>query len=103
MKIVRPEEVNLENYKKALIQVISSDAAANLEEAQDELSEIEVDPESFLAKQEDPKALGGDVKLPEVHSFLDYQELPAGCGMGKYAGVSTFAGKRERQNFFPTV
>ena len=65
MKIVRPEEAHLESYKKALIQAISSGTAANLAEVQDELLEIEADPESFLAKQEDPKALGGDVKLPD--------------------------------------
>lgn len=65
MKIVRPEAVHLESYRSALIRAISSGTAANLEEAQDDLSEIEADPGSFLAKQENPKALGGDVKLPD--------------------------------------
>ena len=65
MKIVRPDEVYLESYKMALIHAISSGTAAYLEEAQRDLSEIETDPESFLAKLEDPKALGGDVKLPD--------------------------------------
>ena len=65
VEIVRPTELYLESYKQALIQAISSGTAASLAEAQDELSEIEADPESFLAKQEDPKALAGDVKLPD--------------------------------------
>ena len=65
MKIVRPEERYLESYKQALIQAISSGTAAYLEEAQRDLSEIETDSASFLAKQDDPKALGGDVKLPD--------------------------------------
>lgn len=65
MKIVRPEEVHLDSYRKALVQAISLGTAVNLVEAQDQLAEIEADPESFLAKKEDPKALGGDVKLPD--------------------------------------
>ena len=65
MKIVRPSEAYLESYKKALIRATSSGTAAYLEEAQRDLSEIETDPTSFLAKQDDPKALGGDVKLPD--------------------------------------
>ena len=65
MQIVRPDEIYCESYKKALIQAISSGTAADLEEAQRDLSEMEVDPVSLLAKQEDPKALGGDVKLPD--------------------------------------
>lgn len=65
MKIVRPDEVYLKSYKEALIQAISSGTAAYLEEAQRDLLEIETDPSSFLAKQDDPKALGGDVKLPD--------------------------------------
>lgn len=65
MKIVHPDEVYLESYKSGLIQAISLGTAAYLEEAQRDLSEIEADPASFLAKQEDPKALGGDVKLPD--------------------------------------
>ena len=65
MHIVRPDQVYLDSYKSALIQAISSGTAAYLEEAQRDLSEIAADPESFLAKQEDPKALGGDVKLPD--------------------------------------
>ena len=65
MKIVRPDEVYLKSYKSGLIQAISSGTAAYIEEAQRDLSEIEADPASFLAKQEDPKALGGDVKLPD--------------------------------------
>lgn len=65
MKIVRPEEVHLDSYRKALVQAISLGTAVNLVEAQDQLAEIEADPEFFLAKKEDPKALGGDVKLPD--------------------------------------
>ena len=65
MHIVRPDQVYLDSYKSALIQAISSGTAAYLVEAQRELLEIEADSESFLAKQDDPKALGGDVKLPD--------------------------------------
>ena len=65
MKIVRPEEVHLDSYRKALVQSISLGTVVNLVEAQDQLAEIGADPESFLAKKEDPKALGGDVKLPD--------------------------------------
>ena len=65
MYIVRPAQVYLDSYKSGLIQAISSGSAAYLEEAQRDLSETETDPKSFLAKQEDPKALGGDVKLPD--------------------------------------
>ena len=65
MQIVRPEEIYLESYKSALVLAISSGTAAYLAMAQDELSEIEADPISFLAEQEDPKALGPAVKLPD--------------------------------------
>ena len=65
VEIVRPTELYLESYKQALIQAISSGTAAYLDRAQSELLEIEADPISFLAKQEDPKALAGDVKLPD--------------------------------------
>ncbi|MDP1851189.1 MAG: GNAT family N-acetyltransferase [Candidatus Planktophila sp.] len=65
MEIVRPEERYLESYKNALIQSISSGTAAYLDRAERELLEIEADPLSFLAEQEDPNALGPDVKLPD--------------------------------------
>ena len=65
MHIVRPDEVYLKSYKKGLIKAISSGTAEYLDRAQRELLEIEVDPKSFLAEQEDPKALGGDVKLSD--------------------------------------
>ena len=65
MEIVRPEERYLKSYKGALIQAISLGTVVRLEEAQRDLLEIETAPESFLAKQEDPEALGGDIKLPD--------------------------------------
>ena len=65
MEIVRPEERYLESYKNALIRAISTVTAAHLEEAQRDLSEIETDFEVFLSKQDDPLALGGDIKLSD--------------------------------------
>ena len=65
MEIVRPEEVHLESYKLALLKAISLGTVVRLEEAQRNLSEIEIAPESFLAKQDDPNALGGEIKLSD--------------------------------------
>ena len=64
MKLVRPEEIHLESYSNALKQAISL-GTTKIERAQGKLSEIEADPKSFLAKQEDPEALSGDIKLPD--------------------------------------
>jgi len=64
MKLVRPEEIHLESYTKALKQAIAL-GTTKIERAQGKLTEIEADPKSFLAKQEDPEALGGDIKLPD--------------------------------------
>jgi predicted acetyltransferase len=65
MEIIRPEERYLESYRLALIQSISSGTAAYLDRAQSELLEIETAPELFLAKQDDPSALTGDIKLSD--------------------------------------
>lgn len=65
MEIVRPEMIYLNSFKNALIQAISLGTISDIKEAQRDLSEIEENPEAFLAKQEDPHALGGDVKLPD--------------------------------------
>lgn len=64
MEIIRPEEIHLESYTKALKQAIAL-GTTKIERAQRKLTEIEADPKSFLAKQEDPEALGGDIKLPD--------------------------------------
>lgn len=64
MEIVRPEEIHLKNYTKALKQAISL-GTTKIERAQRKLSEIEADPKFFLAKREDSEALGGDIKLPD--------------------------------------
>ena len=64
MEIIRPEEIHLESYTKALKQAIAL-GTTKIERAQGKLTEIEADPISFLAKQEDPEALGGDMKLPD--------------------------------------
>lgn len=65
MEIVRPEGRYLESYKSALIQSISSGTAAYLDRAECELSEIETSPVAFLAKQDDPSALSGDIELSD--------------------------------------
>ena len=65
MEIVRPEERYLKSYKGALIQAISLGTVVRLEEAQRDLLEIETAPESFLAKQDDPSALSGDIELSD--------------------------------------
>lgn len=64
MDIVRPEMIQLASYVVALKKAIILDTI-DIENAQRNLSEIDSDPDSFLAKQEDPEALGGDVKLPD--------------------------------------
>ena len=64
MEIVRPEKVHLESYSNALKQAIAL-GTTKIERAQGKLSEIAADPKSFLAKQDDPEALGGDIKLPD--------------------------------------
>jgi len=64
MEIIRPEKIHLESYRKALKRAIVL-GTTKIEMAQKKLSEIEADPESFLAKQDDPNALGGDIELPD--------------------------------------
>jgi len=64
MKIVQPEAIHLESYRQALIQALAL-GTPNADEAQEELSEINTDPQIFLAKQEDPEGVAGDVKLPD--------------------------------------
>lgn len=64
MEIVRPKETHLASYTDALKRAIAL-GTIKIERAQAKLSEIAVDPKSFLAKQEDPDALGGDIKLPD--------------------------------------
>lgn len=64
MEIVRPEKIHLDSYVMALKKAMILDTI-DIERAQRNLSEIDLDPDSFLAKQEDPEALGGDVKLPD--------------------------------------
>jgi predicted acetyltransferase len=65
MKIIRPEERYLESYKMALIQSVSSGTAPYLDRAQREIMEIETAPDAFLAKQDDPEALSGDIELSD--------------------------------------
>ena len=86
MEIVRPDELHLESYKLALIQSISSGTAAYLDRAQSELLEIETAPKDFLAKQDDPSALSGDIKLsdgslvPRLPGFTRWIWDGAVCG-----------------------
>lgn len=65
MEIVRPGERYLESYKCALIQEISGGSAAYPDRAQREILEIETAPDVFLAKQDDPNALSGDIELSD--------------------------------------
>ena len=65
MEILRPSQIHLGSYKSALIREISSGSAAYIALAQWYLAEIEADPESFLAKQDDPSALSGDIELSD--------------------------------------
>ena len=65
MEIVRPEVRYLESYKMGLIQSISSGTAAYLDRTQREILEIETAPDEFLAKQDDPSALSGDIELSD--------------------------------------
>ena len=64
MEIVRPDETHLLSYTEALKRAIAL-GTIKIERAQAKLFEIASDSNSFLAKQEDPKALGGDIKLPD--------------------------------------
>jgi predicted acetyltransferase len=63
MEMVKPQETHLASYTDALKRAIAL-GTINIERAQTKLSEIAADPKSFLAKQEDPEALGGDIRLP---------------------------------------
>ena len=64
MEIVRPDETHLVSYTEALKRAIAL-GTIKIERAQAKLFEIASDSKSFLAKQEDPKALGGDIMLPD--------------------------------------
>lgn len=67
MRIVRPEESRLGGYLGALKRALVTDAK-NDEDAHwlsSAIGAIEEDSTSFLAEQDDPKALGGDIKLPD--------------------------------------
>ncbi len=64
MKLIRPEEFHLTSYVAALNRAIDL-GTTNTERAQRKLSEIAADPESFLAKQEDPEALSSELKLSD--------------------------------------
>lgn len=64
MEIVRPREIHLASYADALKRAIDL-GTTKIERAQGKLTEIAADPSLFLAKQEDPEALGGDIKLPD--------------------------------------
>jgi len=74
MELVRPEEAHLASYAEALNRAIALDST-KIERTQRKLSDIAADPKSFLAKQEDPEALGGDIKIPDgTRTFLGYQK-----------------------------
>ena len=90
MKIVRPEEVHLESYKEALIRAISLGTAAYPEEAQDQLLKIEADIKSFLARKEDPKAIGGDVQLPDGSLVLRLPGITRWMWDGEVCGSINF-------------
>lgn len=64
MEIVRPKETHLASYSDALMRAIAL-GTIKIERAQAKLSEIAAGPKAFLAKQEDPEALGGDIRLPD--------------------------------------
>lgn len=64
MEIVRPEEIHLASYTDALKRAIAL-GTIKIERAQAKLSEIAADSKLFLAKQDDPEALGGDIILPD--------------------------------------
>lgn len=67
MKIVRPEAFHLESYLAGLKRESSLGGLDKDDEERSlrAIAEIESDPDSFLAKQDDPGALGGDIKLPD--------------------------------------
>ena len=65
MELVQPTLKHLGSYKSALIRELLAGTAPFPDEAQDQLAEIETNPQLFLAKQDDRQALGGDVKLPD--------------------------------------
>jgi len=64
MEIVRPEEIRLASYADALKRAIAL-GTTKIERAQRKLSKIAADPKSFLAEQDDPEALGGDMVFPD--------------------------------------
>lgn len=67
MQIVRPEAIHLDSYLKALKRevILAEYDGVELPRNVAQIAEIEANPESFLAKQDDPEALGGDVVLPD--------------------------------------
>lgn len=65
MELIRPTLEHLESYRSGLVRELSAGTAPYPDEAESQLTEIESDPEKFLARQEDRQALGGDVKLPD--------------------------------------
>ncbi|MEL7133736.1 MAG: GNAT family N-acetyltransferase [Pseudomonadota bacterium] len=67
MQLVRPTYDHLSAYREALGRGWSPN---NLrpEVAQEQLAEIERDPDGFLARMEDPAAKAGPVKLPDGSS-----------------------------------
>lgn len=85
MELVRPDESHLACYAAALKRSIAL-GTTRVERAQRKLAEMAVDPKLFLAKLEDPEALGGDLvftdgthisRIPEITRFLWDGEI---CG-----------------------
>lgn len=89
MEIVKPKETHLASYTEALKRSIAL-GTIKIERAQAKLSEMAADPKVFLAKQEDPEALGGDIRLPDGTNVPRIPEKTRFLWDGEVCGTINF-------------
>lgn len=102
MEIVRPDETHLLSYTEALKRAITL-GTIKIERAHTKLFEIASDDKSFLAKQEDPNALGGDIKLPDGSRVPRIPEKTRFLWDGEVCGTINFrwqAGTTELPDYY---
>lgn len=91
LRLVRPGPQHLVGYRAALQRGWSADNLRGAAAAGEELERIAADAAGFLARMDDPEALGGPVTLPDgstvprVPSLRRWMWLPGADG-GSFAG-----------------
>jgi predicted acetyltransferase len=65
MEILRPTLENLESYRIGVTRTLEMGDELNPEYLEDQLKKISENAERFIAFQDDPDGLGGDVPLPD--------------------------------------